>query len=424
MKAIHSMLDDICLPKMMRIRQLFDDCIVKDIHTEIDKQFNLKAFSETIKPGTHIGITVGSRGIANLRTIVARICYNIKKLHANPVIIPSMGSHGGADAQGQIKVLKSFGVTEENTGAKILAGMEVENLGLCDMGLPSYYDKLALGLDGVIVLNRVKAHTDLNGEVESGLHKMIAVGLGDHIGAQLIHAAGIIESDKRVISVARYALQHANIIFGIAIMENAYDQTAKIQFVERDSIVTEEPLLLKESMKLLPGILVNDIDVLAVDYIGKDISGDGMDPNVIGRGMVQPKNKEIRIRFILALDLSRETGSNALGVGLSDITTQRAYDKIEFEAMYTNAITAKVLNGVRIPIVMENDMMALKLALMQCNNTEPAKARVVRIKDTLHLGEIMLSEDFFDEIKNNSRIEIISYPAPVEFDGEGNFLPL
>jgi hypothetical protein len=407
---------------MMQVRQRFDDTVIDDIDGEIDRQFAGAAFSGIIKPGMRVGITVGSRGIANLRQMVTRICYNVKKLNARPVTLPSMGSHGGGDAQGQVKVLKAFGISEETTGAPVLAGMEVENLGICDMGLPVYYDKLALGLDGVILFNRIKAHTDLNGEIESGLHKMTAIGLGNHIGAQLLHAEGIPKTDSRVISVARYALQHANILFGIGVIENAYDHTANIVFVERNNIASEEPKLLLESRKLLPRFFVNDIDVLAVDCIGKDISGDGMDPNVIGRGMVGPKNKDIHIQYIIAMDLSEETGSNAVGIGLADITTRRLYDKIEFEAMYTNAITAKVLNGVRIPIVMENDMMALKLALMQ-NGREDASARVARIKDTVHLGQIMLSQAFFDEIKDDPRFEILGEPAALNFDRNGNFYP-
>ncbi|HHZ01521.1 MAG TPA: DUF2088 domain-containing protein [Tissierellia bacterium] len=422
MDAIRSMLDHIEIPKFARIRQHFDDTKIENIEEEIKKQFNSEKIRDIIKEGQTIGITVGSRGLANLKEIVKYICDNIKSKGATPVILPSMGSHGGAVAEGQADFVRGLGVTEEFVGAEIRAGMEVIQLGTTEEGYPVYYDKIASELDGVIVLGRIKAHTDLEGDIESGLHKMIAVGLGNHLGAQVVHARGLDKAVPRVKSIARYALKNSNIVFGVGLIENAYDETSEIVFLPAAEIAETEASLLAKSKKQLPRFLFNDIDVLIVDQIGKNISGNGMDPNVIGRGMIGYKNKEIRINKIVTLDTSEESGSNAFGVGLSDITTKRIFNKLETEAMYTNAITAIAINGVRIPIAMDSDKLAIQLAIRAVCAEEPEKIRIARIKDTLSLSEIYVSESLVEELKGNENIEIISDLEEFEFDELGNLL--
>lgn len=422
MDAIRSMLDHIEIPKFARIRQYFDDTKIENIEEEIKKQFNSEKIRDIIKEGQTIGITVGSRGLANLKEIVKYICDNIKSKGATPVILPSMGSHGGAVAEGQADFVRGLGVTEEFVGAEIRAGMEVIQLGTTEEGYPVYYDKIASELDGVIVLGRIKAHTDLEGDIESGLHKMIAVGLGNHLGAQVVHARGLDKAVPRVKSIARYALKNSNIVFGVGLIENAYDETSEIVFLPAAEIAETEASLLAKSKKQLPRFLFNDIDVLIVDQIGKNISGNGMDPNVIGRGMIGYKNKEIRINKIVTLDTSEESGSNAFGVGLSDITTKRIFNKLETEAMYTNAITAIAINGVRIPIAMDSDKLAIQLAIRAVCAEDPEKIRIARIKDTLSLSEIYVSESLVEELKGNENIEIISDLEEFEFDELGNLL--
>ncbi len=422
MDAIRSMLDHIEIPKFARIRQYFDDTKIENIEEEIKKQFNSEKIRDIIKEGQTIGITVGSRGLANLKEIVKYICDNIKSKGATPVILPSMGSHGGAVAEGQAEFIRGLGVTEEFVGAEIRAGMEVIQLGTTEEGYPVYYDKIASELDGVIVLGRIKAHTDLEGDIESGLHKMIAVGLGNHLGAQVVHARGLDKAVPRVKSIARYALKNSNIVFGVGLIENAYDETSEIVFLPAAEIAETEASLLAKSKKQLPRFLFNDIDVLIVDQIGKNISGNGMDPNVIGRGMIGYKNKEIRINKIVTLDTSEESGSNAFGVGLSDITTKRIFNKLETEAMYTNAITAIAINGVRIPIAMDSDKLAIQLAIRAVCAEDPEKIRIARIKDTLSLSEIYVSESLVEELKGNENIEIISDLEEFEFDELGNLL--
>lgn len=420
MDIVNNMLEGIEIPKFALVRQHFETDSIDDVACVIDDNFKDNKFKDKIKNGQKIGITVGSRGIANLKEIVRSVCTNIKKLGAEPVIIPSMGSHGGATAEGQREVLEELGVTEEFTGAVIMSGMEVVKLGETDDGIPVYYDKIAIELDGVILLNRIKAHTDIDGDIESGLHKIIAIGLGNHIGAEIVHNKGLDKASGRIKSVGRFVLENANIMFGIALLENAYDETSHIVFLENSEIMQKEPELLIQSKKQLPRFLFNDIDVLIVDYIGKNISGDGMDPNVIGRCMIGTKNKEIKIRYIATLNLTHETKTSALGVGLSDVTTRKIYDKLEFEPMYVNAITAIAIRGPRIPMVMDDDKKALQLAVKACCADDNKSLRIARIRDTLSLREIMVSESLLEDVRSNPNIEVISELKELEFDENNN----
>lgn len=420
MDVLGSMLDNIEIPKFVRIKQYFDTSKIEDIEGHINTQFKRDEIRSTIKKGQTIGITVGSRGLANLRDIVKLLCDNIKELGAKPIILPSMGSHGGAVAEGQVEFIKGLGITEESVGAEIRATMEVVQLGTTETGLPVYYDKIANEIDGVIVLGRVKAHTDIDGDIESGLHKMIAIGLGNHIGAQVVHAYGLGKAAPRIKSIARYALKNSNIIFGVALLENAYDETSHIEFLLPDEIIEQEADLLIQSKKQLPKFLFNDIDVLIVDELGKNISGNGMDPNIIGRSCIGYKNKEIRIDKIVSLDTSKESGTNAYGVGLSDVTTRRIFDKLETDAMYANAVTAISIIGARIPIAMDSDKRAIQLAMRAVCSEDPMNLRMVRIKNTLCMSEMLVSEALLDEVKNNKNIEILSEPMHLEFDEKGN----
>lgn len=424
MEIVNKMLNDIEIPKFAYITQFFQTNKLENIEDIINNHFRDKNVKNTIKADQKIGITVGSRGITNLKEIVRAVCRNIQKLGAYPIIIPSMGSHGGATSLGQEKVLEELGITESFTGAKIMSNMEVEKLGYSDLGLPVYYDKVANNLDGVILLNRVKAHTDLNGDIESGLHKIAAIGLGNHLGATVVHSKGLDLASKRVKSIAKYMLENANILFGIAILENAYDETSDIIFLPKYKIIEEEPVLLKKSREQLPYFLFNDIDILIVDYIGKNISGDGMDPNIIGRSMIGTKNKEININKIVTLNLTSETMTNAVGVGLSDITTRKIYNKLEFEAMYANAVTAIAINGVRIPIVMDNDKKAIQLAIKVSCVDESENLRMVRIRDTLNLRNFMISEALYEDVANNPNIVINSDFKKLGFDKNDNLLSL
>lgn len=424
MDVIKGMLEHIELPKFVKIKQSFDPTKIEDVVSVVNEKFQTTTIKDRIKPGQTIGITVGSRGIANMKEIVKCICDNIKTLGGVPIILPSMGSHGGAIAEGQVKVIEHFGITEAYCGAEIRASMDVVQLGTTDSGLPVYYDKIAYSLDGVIVLGRIKAHTDLIGDIESGLHKMIVIGLGDHKGAQIMHEKGLDKAVPRLKDIARFALKNANIIYGIGLIENAYDETHRIEFIPSEEIAEKEGDLLEYSRTQLPGFLFNDIDILIVDTIGKNISGNGMDPNIIGRGMIGLKNKEIRINKIVTLDTTVESGTNAFGVGLSDITTRRIFDKVELEAMYANAITAIAINGVRLPIAMSSDKLAIQCAIRAACVDDLSKIRVARIKDTLSLSNIIVSEALAEELKSHSNVEILGDAVSFEFDENDNLTDL
>ena len=415
-----SMLADIPLPRMALIRQRFDAGKIASVSGEIAGQFKKRWVQDLVKQAPRIGITVGSRGISNLNGIVRRICDHIKAAGSQPFILPSMGSHGGATAEGQIRVLHELGVTEAYCGAPILSGMDVVKLGETG-GVPVYYDKIALSLDGVIVVNRVKAHTEISGDIESGIHKMIAVGLGNHIGAMSLHAQGLDRAVPCLKMIASFALQNANVLFAVGIVENAYEQTARIAFIPRDSVALEEPTLLARSKELLPRFPFNDIDVLAVDYIGKNISGDGMDPNIIGRSMIQVKNRDIRISHIAALDLSDETMGSGMGLGLADVTTRRLVDKLDLQSMYINAVTSAAPRGAAVPLTLPNDRLAIQLAIKAaCDGKDMNKVRMVRIRDTLHLDRMMVSEAILAEINGKPGIELLRQAEDLRFDALGN----
>lgn len=419
------MLEEVPIPPLAVIRQRFDATELPNPAGAVHAQFQAPWVRAALAGKRRVGITVGSRGICNLPDIVRALCDGLKAEGIEPFLVPSMGSHGGATAEGQAHVIRELGFAEERMGAKILAGMEVTLLGTTELGLPAYYDTLALGLDGVIVLGRVKAHTDLSGDVESGLQKMIAVGLGDHRGAQVIHAKGLDKAVPRLKSVAGYALDHANILFGIALLENAYDRTCEMQWIPREDIRRREPELLARSKTYLPRFLFPEIDVLIVDYIGKNISGDGMDPNIIGRSMTGYKNRDIQIDNIVTLALTPETMTSALGVGLSDVTTRRIYEKLDLDVMYVNAITALALKGAHLPIVMDTDRLAIQLAVKaaQARREDGAALRVARIRDTLHLDQIQVSPAILEDVRRHPAVTVLQEPQPLAFDGAGN-LPL
>ena len=420
-RAIADMLDPIPIPPMARVRQRFDSAHILDVPKKLREELSADWVRERLSGCRKVGITVGSRGIANLKEVVRELCGFLRTAGIVPYLIPSMGSHGGATAEGQTRVLEELGITADYTGAEILASMEVEYVGdTTDMDLPVYYDKAALGLDGAILLNRVKLHTDLNGDVESGLQKIIAIGLGNHKGAQVVHAEGLNQAVPRLKSVADYALKHGNILFGIALVENAYDETCHIEAIPREKIQSREPELLDLSKINIPHFLFNDIDALVVDRIGKNISGDGMDPNVIGRSMIGQKNKEIRINQIVTLGLTKETGTSGLGVGLSDVTTERIFRAVELDVMYVNAITAIALRGAHIPLVMDNDKHAIQLAIKGACVEARRPLRMVRIRDTLSLGEILVSPGIEQELRDHPDFVLLQPPQDMLFDEKGN----
>ncbi|MGG3467995.1 lactate racemase domain-containing protein [Neobacillus pocheonensis] len=413
-------------PKMAKIRQNFIVESLKDIPATISEQFTHVKADEKIKPGMEIAITVGSRGIANIPLIVKSVADEIKKRGATPFIIPAMGSHGGATAEGQKEMVESLGCTEEFTGCEIRSSMDVVEVGVTSAGIPVYVDKIAYNADGIIVMGRVKPHTDFKNKIESGVLKMASIGMGKHKQALALHTYGIYGISEMMPEVGKVAIANSNTLFGVAIVENAHEETAIIEAIEPEQIEERESELLKKAFDLMPSLPIDEIDILVVDEIGKNYSGTGMDTNIIGRirvlGVEEPK-KPI-IKYVIASNLSEVSHGNALGIGLADLTTKRLFEKIDLKTMNENVVTSTFLARASIPIVLDNDQEALKAALRATWGVASEEARIVRIPNTLHIGELYVSEVIFRELKDKENIEILEDLKEMNFDAEGYFLPI
>lgn len=415
------------LPKVVKIRQRFEGPVVKDIDEAVAAQLAQIEPLSRMAPGMKIGITAGSRGIANIAAIIRAVVCELKRRGAEAFIIPAMGSHGGATAEGQIDVLASLGITESFCQAPILSSMEVAQIGETADGTAVFCDKHALSMDGIILVNRIKMHTDFKSPIgiESGLMKMAAIGLGKHVQALNLHSFGVGGIRDLMPKVAEVILHKTNILCGIGIVENAFEQTAVIEAVPTVQIPEREKALLQLSASLMPKLPADDIDLLIVDQIGKNYSGTGMDTNMIGRlrilGVEEPVRP--RIKYIVASDLSEESHGNALGIGLADVTTQRLFDKIDKRAMNENVVTSTFLHRAMIPLVMDNDRQAIHAAIRGIWGVTPENLRVMRIPNTLHLEYVYVSEAIMRDKDFLSRIEVVSEPEDFRFDPEGYLLP-
>lgn len=415
-------------PNMFRIRQHFDTPRVLDVAGAVREEIAKINPGSMIKAGETVAIAAGSRGIANINVIVKTVVEEMQAIGAKPYIVPAMGSHGGGTAEGQAGVLAGYGIDEENMGCPIKASMEVIQIGTSDFGMPIYFDKYASEADHVVVVNRVKPHTGFVGEIESGLMKMMLIGLGKHKGASVYHRAIIHHSfDKIVRLVGKVVREEMPIRFGVATLENPYDETALIQAIHADDFEEEEKKLQAQSKKWLPSLPFEDVDLLIIDEMGKDISGAGMDTNVIGRkrnDRCAMEGETPRVLRIFVRDLTEATHGNATGVGLAEFTTKRLVDKIDFHAMYTNVITGQHVSAGSVPLHYETDREVLAVALESLGLIEPENARVVWIKNTLDVGEIEVSEAYMSQVEIREDLEIISDVRPLEVEADGNLPPI
>lgn len=410
------------LPRMFQIKQKFprESIEVSKIPEIIEGLLSEEKFASQIKPGMRIAITAGSRGIANVALTTKCIADFVKKKGGKPFIVPAMGSHGGATAQGQREILEGYGITEDYVGCPIISSMEVKKIGKTEDGKDVFIDKNAAEADGIILGCRIKPHTSFRGPYESGMMKMMAIGLGKQYGAEVCHEAGFQNMAKNVPLFGKAIIKNAPILFAVPTIENAYDETYRILAVNADEIEEREPELLKDAFAHMPRILVDSCDVLVVDQIGKNFSGDGMDPNITGTFCTPYATGGIDAQKVCVLDLSPETHGNAIGLGYSDATTKRVFDKLDLASMYPNAITCTVLGGVRIPMIMESDKEAIQVCLQTCTEIDKSNPRVVKIPNSLHIEHIMLSEAYYEEVQQNPNIEIESEPAYLNFDEDGN----
>ncbi|MDR0539995.1 MAG: lactate racemase domain-containing protein [Spirochaetaceae bacterium] len=422
--VIKQLCAEVKLPRMVKTRQLFDkehiepEAIPQAVFAEMSRP-ELGAY---IKPGMTIAITCGSRGVANVAVITKAIADFVKSKGGKPFVVPAMGSHGGATAEGQKALIESYGVTEAFTNCPVRSSMETVIIGKNDEGQDVRIDKNAAGADGIIVAGRVKPHTDFHGEYESGLMKMMAIGLGKREGADVCHERGFGFMAHRVHLFGRAIVKHAPIALGLAILENAYCETCRFAALKPEDIEREEPALLNEARGHLPIIFFKTADVLVVDRIGKDISGTGMDPNVTGTGYCTPFITQscIEVKRTAVLDLTPDTHGTAFGIGAAHTTTRRLFDKIDFDATYVNAATSRGLDQVKIPCVMDNDKEAIQLALRTSLGADKNAPRVIRVPDSLHTETIWISEAMCKEAESNNKLNIIGGPEDWPFDANGN----
>jgi hypothetical protein len=406
------------LPRWALVRQRMDDAQVGAVAAAVADA--LRPMAPLVPRGSRVCLAVGSRGIDRIDEVVRAAVAWLRAAGADVFIVPAMGSHGGATAAGQVGVLASLGITPGSVGCRIRSGMETVDLGEVRPGVPAFIDRHAFEEADVIVpINRVKPHTDFRGEIESGLMKMIAIGLGKQHGADTLHRQGYAVFRELVPDAAEFIMAKAKIPFGLAVVENGYARLSLVEAVPAAQMRRREGELLAMARERMPRLPFSVIDVLVLDRIGKDVSGLGMDPNVVGRGFAGPTGEGPSIQRIVVRDLTDATEGNAAGIGLADIVLERAVRKMDAVKTYMNSITAKTPEGARVPLAMPEDRTALAIALACCVGVESPHARIVRAPDTGHLDLLWVSEPAIAAALETGRCEVVRGPAPIGFDGQG-----
>ena len=410
-------------PSFIRIKQELKGPAIADVAGEIHKRVTGLKLGNIIKPGQSIAITAGSRGVTGIDLILRSVVKECRSLGLKPFIVPAMGSHAGATAEGQKHLLEHYGVTESTMGCEIRASMDVVRISEYK-GIPVFCDKNAWTADHVAVVARVKPHTDFDNEIESGLFKMMSIGLGKREGAEHYHRAGHEYGYADVFpSVGRKLLETGKVLFGLAVVENGYGQTAGLEAVLPADFYETEKRLLGQAKSWLGRLPFDKLDLLIVDEMGKNISGTGMDPNVIGRPCIQKHTDLPRIRQLLVRDLTPESDGNVLGIGMADLATKRLVDKINHTTTNINVITTGALDLAKIPMAFDSDRQAVETALGMIGLTPPEQALVVRIKNTLHLTEMDVSVTLVNEVKQNSRLSQVGGVFELPFDIDDNLRP-
>jgi len=419
---------EIQFPHMVKVKQNLTSCKLPAVADVLRKQLSETQIRRRIRPGMSVAVGVGSRGITNLLTLVKTTVEKLREYGANPFIVPAMGSHGEADPEGQRQILEAYGITEESLGVPVLSSLDVVELARTPDGVPVYSDRLAFCADGVVPVNRVKFHTHFRGEVESGLLKMLVIGFGKHKGATAVHACGFHNFHRLIPEIGAIILEKVPVLFGVASIEDAFDQTAEVAVIEPGQFLTQEKRMLRRAKEIMARLRISPIDLLIVDEIGKDISGAGFDPNIVDRFPGKGGNDLVTptIHKVLVLSLTEKTHGNACGLGYADITVRSVVEKINRAATYTNAVTAaspeEDIDAAKIPLFLDTDREAVALGIRLTNRTDPEKARVVRIKNTLQLEEIMISESLIGEAVA-SNCQIISPLIGMRFDSQGKIEP-
>ena len=407
-------------PRMFRVEQLFPRVRLDDVPAAATASMEALALPDL--SGKRIAVAAGSRGIADIVPALRSVVAFLKKRGAEPFIVPAMGSHGGATAEGQLHILEGLGVTESSVGAPVRSSMEAALLGRTEDGIDVWCDTNAFESDGIVLCNRVKAHTDFKMSVESGLCKMMAVGLGKHKGATAIHGRGVARLGPSILSAATLFLERAPVLFSLAIVENAYEETMIVEAIPPERCIQREEELLREAKAAMGRLIPKDIDILVVEQIGKEISGAGMDPNISGRPMKGALGFEeiASPEVVVVLGLTEHSAGNAIGIGLADIATLRAVRGLDFASTYTNGVTAGDIRGCAIPLLANDERDAIAIAVSGCAPKTAKECRIVQIRNTLELSSIVVSEAYFDELSGNANIRVLSSPEPMRFSTEGD----
>jgi len=395
------------LPKMYKVKQTFNSEHIENVEETVKEQFKRPEITDKVFPGAKVAVAVGSRGIKNLLTIVKTTVECLKELGANPFIVSAMGSHGGGNEEGQREVLTGYGITEENLGIPVVTTVDSTILGYTHNGIPVYFDNAAQTADLIVPINRIKLHTDFVGDIQSGLCKMLVIGLGNQIGCSAIHEedpenfASILEEAAGII------IKKTKVAFGMAILENGYDRTYAVEAVPRENFIEREKELVKIAKGNMPTLMIPDIDVLIMDEIGKNVSGAGYDPNIVGKSSVL-KTFVLdvpEIKRMVLLDVTEVSHGNGIGVGLFDVITKNVYEQLDLPAMYANAIACKCIEDCRIPLIAENEGEAVRIALKVCRGIDEKNLKIVKIKNTLELEHIWVSEALLPVVDKNDRLE-------------------
>ncbi|RKJ04876.1 DUF2088 domain-containing protein [bacterium D16-54] len=422
---IEKLLCNTHIPRMFKVRQSFHNTHIENLESEVRKKLEQSGVSDLLHPGMRICVTASSRGIDRQKVILREIIHFLKQNHCDPFLIPAMGSHGGATAEGQKAVLTGYGITEEYCECPILSSMETVHLGEVEENgerMEVRIDRYAYEADGIVAFGRIKPHSAFRGPIESGITKMLCIGMGKQEGADSLHKDGFGTFKTRIPLFGNFVRTHTNVLFGVSTIENAFDQCNRIDVLRNQEIPEKEPELLKYAASLMPRILVPETDVLVVREIGKNFSGSGMDPNITGTWSTPYGEGGIRKQHTVVLDLTEESHGNGMGIGQADTTTLRFYNKMNFLETYPNALTSTVFWPIKLAMVLRDDEMAIKGGIKTCNHIDLEKPRIVLIRNSLSIEEIYLSEVYWDMAHNIDGMEIISDPEPLPFDDHGNLL--
>lgn len=425
MSTVDNLLASVPIPRVVAVRQRFERRAVHDVERGCGEALRERRDHMAVKTGMRVAITAGSRGITNISEILRAVVAEVKMRKAVPFLVPAMGSHGGATAEGQVAVLAEMGVTEDTVGAPIVSSMDTVKIGAACNGLPVYADRAAYSADAIVLVNRIKPHIAFRGAFESGLLKMIAIGLGNQRGAEICHNLGFGRIEENILALATEALKHLPVVCGVAVLEDAYHDTAQVEVLLPEEIKAREPELLSAAKKLLPRLYVGELDALIMDEIGKNIAGSGFDTNVVGRfhtPYISRSDQDARITRIAALDLTDESHGNANGVGILDFISERLFRKIDLEQMYPNSLTSTVPLPVKIPMILKNDRQVIQAAIRTSNIRDHRAVRFARIKNTQTLETLEVSESLTSEIGQHPGAEVSSEPYDLSFDAYDNLV--